>query len=175
MKEKLTSVWISKKAASILFMLLFLMTSLGLGCGDKCKKVDCVEGTCVDGTCECNEGYFGELCTQALNSNYNNNFALTENCTSGSDLYDVSILASADNNVDIKLTGLWEQVSRTVVAQVGQDAYGFTIARQQFGTKEIAGQATVDVLFEEIALSYQIFQTGASQPFEQCTAALVKK
>lgn len=159
-----------------LFLLGFLSMVAATGCRDKCKRVDCIEGTCVDGTCECNEGYFGALCNQTLNENYNGAFALTENCTAGADLYDVSIQPSPDNNLDILITGLWEQVNAVVRAQVGADGYSFVIQRKLIAiNREITGDATVNEAFDEISLNYQIYETGASQPFEQCTAALVKK
>ena len=165
------------KATSTFFVLAFsLCLMLNFGCRDKCKRVDCVEGTCVDGTCECNEGYFGELCNQVLNANYNNAFALTENCTAGADLYDVTIQASSTNKSEIQITGLWEQSNSMVTAQIASDGYAFSISRQSIANnRDIVGNATVNNDFDEITLDYDIYVTSASQPFEQCSATLVKK
>lgn len=158
--------------AAILFALSLILAS---GCGNKCKKVSCVEGVCEDGKCNCNEGFTGELCNQTLNANYNNTFSVNENCLAGSDSYDVSIRAKAASNSEIEITGLWEQVNSIVVAKIGTDVHSFTIARQQLGTKEVTGSATVDNNFENMTLEYEVYQVGNAQSFDQCTASLSKK
>ncbi|EFC49938.1 predicted protein, partial [Naegleria gruberi] len=50
---------------------------------DKCTDINCVHGSCIDGACQCETGYTGSLCDQAITSN-NTDKCADINCVHGS-------------------------------------------------------------------------------------------
>jgi hypothetical protein len=156
-------------------MVLILFTAtFFMGCGDKCKRVVCVNGTCEDGICNCNTGYFKEDCNSIINAGFDGTWELTEECTAGSDYYSVSVRPAAGSKTALDMVGIFEQSDDTLVAEVGTDGMEITVPRQSLGIYEVSatGQANEDQA--EITLEYQVFQPGQSQSFDQCTATLTK-
>lgn len=158
----------------LFFTCILLLTPVGWGCRDKCKRTVCVNGTCMDGVCQCSTGYFHEDCNTIINVGYSGTWSLTEDCTAGTDLYTVGISPVAGSKTTLTLVGLWEQADDTVTAEVAANGMDITVTRQALGSVEVAAEGQANHEQDEITLSYRIYGTGQSQPFDQCTAALQK-
>ena len=159
-----------------IFAIFMVCTMLGAGMGckrDKCKRVTCVNGTCVDGTCNCATGYFNEDCSAIINAGLDGTWMLQEQCTAGSDSYEVLFAASSASMVQVQITGLWgRQIA--VCAEIASDGAALQIVRQRLGSVEVDANGTIDDDRTEITLQYNVYQLGAAQAFDVCTATISK-
>lgn len=132
---------------------------------DLCKDVTCANGTPTESNgscaCVCDLGYEGTDCTTLVRTKFIGSFNGNETCTSGSDIYAVTIAAgSADGAVTI--TNIYDQ-GLVTTGTVNADG-GITIANQTFGTGTVSGSITKTG--GVITLSFTISVSGQS---DACT------
>ncbi len=152
--------------------LILLMLGVSLSCKrDKCKRVTCVNGACIDGTCNCTEGYYTPDCSAIINAGLDGNWSVEELCTAGADAYNVVLAAPSTSMVQIQFTGLWGRPV-AVTADLGSDGTTVQISRQPLGNVDIDAEGTINSARTQITLHYNVFQSGASQAFDICTATL---
>lgn len=132
-----------------------------------------MNGTCVDGKCECEAGYTGTYCNEKLNAAFSGVFGLQEQCTAGSDSYDVELIPDDQDPSNFKATGLWEQ-NWQVFGTIEQDGEAFRIDKQPFGSYEISATGNMAADGNSLDLSYQVFHLGDQTPFDVCNATLSK-
>lgn len=155
-------------------LMVFAMLIAGVGCNrDKCKRVTCVQGTCIDGTCNCEAGYYGTECNDIINAGIDGNWSLEEQCTAGADGYDVLLAAPSTSMVQVQITGLWGRAV-AVAADLGADGTSIAVARQHLGNVEIDATGTFNLARNAMNLQYNVYQIGATQAFDVCTATLTK-
>lgn len=70
----------------ICFLFAFPVLLLVGGCGNSCENVQCgYNEICANGSCYCNDGYYGQDCSQLSAEKFvNQNYYVTEYCQSGS-------------------------------------------------------------------------------------------
>jgi hypothetical protein len=156
-------------------VILMAMTFACMGCNrDKCKHVICVNGECIDGTCNCSTGYFGTDCNTVVNAGFAGGWAGTEECIAGSDEYQVSMAAEGSSLTNLTMVGFWGIEDDTVIAVVGDNGLDMTIARQRLRNVDVEGEGLANDRQDEVNLTFRVYNLGQSQPFDQCTATLLK-
>ena len=156
------------------FLSLFLVTLAAMGCRDRCARLDCANGNCVEGECVCEAGYEGSLCETLINEKYSGTYTVEEECVAGSDNYQLTMTPDASNPAQVKISGLWERQD-TVIGNVDDTGLIVTIERQALGNREVSGTGTSEDQFGlTIQFTYDIFNTGAGSPFDNCTATFNK-
>lgn len=140
---------------------------------DKCKRIDCLNGNCLDGVCNCAEGYFQDDCGSVINAGFDATWNLEETCTAGSDNYPVTVAAVANSKTQLQMSGLWEQ-SAYVVVNIEANGLNLSVSRQPIGSTEVIAIGTINGARDEITLSYQVYNQGATQAFDVCSATLTK-
>lgn len=141
---------------------------------DKCRRVVCINGACVDGTCNCTAGYYGPECNSIVNEGLEGTWELTEECTAGSDHYEVTIEVPSYNKVTIKLMGVWEQQD-ALEAGFAANGSDFSISRTPVGNVEIDAYGVLDDTRTEITLNYNVYHPGAGSPYDVCVATLTQQ
>lgn len=154
-----------------LALILILLTSFG--CRDKCKRLDCVNGECVEGVCVCESGYEGGLCESLANEKFDAIYTVEEECTGGSDEYEITMTPNATEPSELKITGIWEK-NDTIIGVLDNTGLIIEIERQTLDNVEVTATATSDAFGNTIQLDYQIYNTGAGSPFDNCSASLDK-
>jgi len=154
----------------VLFMLL-----LFFGCRDKCERLDCINGECIEGKCACEQGYEGGLCETASNEKFNGIYDLNENCTAGSDGYEVRLEPSSTEPMVFEIFGLWEQEDDAVTVQIAEDGTSFEAGIQMLNNKRVVISATSDAFANTINLDYEVYEPGQTAPFDICQATLERR
>ncbi|MEY3442935.1 MAG: hypothetical protein RLZZ519_1216 [Bacteroidota bacterium] len=153
--------------------MIFVSASI-YGCGDKCKRVTCVNGACVDGTCNCDAGYFHDDCGTVINAAFVGSWTNTEECTAGSDGSTVGMSPFGVSKTELNLVGIWDFVADTVVATIAANGLDVSISRQLKAGVEVSGEGLANAAQDELTLTYRVYYPGQSNPFDVCTAVLAK-
>lgn len=140
------------------------------GCDtDPCKDIDCgTNGTCVEGTCVCDAGYEGTSCETLQNAKFVGSYNGSENCTSGTYTYALTISASSSSNTTIVLNNLYAGGTNTN-ATIGADGTSFTIASQALGSATVSGTGTISGT--TVTIVYSVSVSGAT---DQCTVIMTR-
>ncbi|HHG84642.1 MAG TPA: hypothetical protein ENJ82_07825 [Bacteroidetes bacterium] len=158
---------------------LAVLLSLGVmteGCKrDKCKKVVCVNGECVDGDCICQAGYGGSDCSAPLNANYAGTFSLTEQCTAGADAYDLFLEPVSGSLDQVRVAGLWGKPQDSVIVTVAKNGTDFSATRTGYAGKELKVNGVMESDGQAGTVEFELFQVGANNPFDVCTATFEVK
>ena len=159
-----------------IFSGLLVCLLCGVGCKrDKCKHVTCVHGTCADGNCICEKGYFGSDCHEILNAGYTGTWNVVENCTAGADHYPITLVPSVTDFSQLGIVGIWGRLD-TVFGTIGGENSTFDIANQPIPHSGymIDGHGTINATHDKFTILYNIYDAGAAQPFDVCTANISK-
>lgn len=127
--------------ACLAFALAFSFTSCE---EDLCKDVECgANGTATEGNgscaCVCETGYEGTTCATLVRAKFLGSVNGNESCTSGSDIYAVTIAAGATDQ-SVTISNIYDQ-GLVTNGTVNTDG-GITIPNQTFGTGTISGSIT---------------------------------
>ena len=167
-----------RKAFNISLILLSLAWVSSMGaCSDACQDVQCVNGTCSDGECSCAAGYSGPDCASALNSRFDGDFALTQNCLiPGNGADTVTLAAKSSGPRDFTILGLWGAPQNLVRAVIDENGTSFVLERQAIitGFEVEAFVGTISSDGNTVDLTYSIFETGDTVAMDQCTATMQK-
>ncbi|MDX2002756.1 MAG: hypothetical protein SFW35_10010 [Chitinophagales bacterium] len=132
---------------------------------DPCKDVTCVNGTATedgeDCNCVCETGYEGTQCDELVRAKYLGNYNGSESCTSGTDVYAVSVTAGT-TDLDVQISNIYDAGFFTN-ATVNADG-NLTIASQSFGTGTISGSGSING--NTVTITYTITAGGVA---DQCT------
>jgi len=153
--------------------LLMILLALGSCRPDRCKNVPCEFGTCVEGNCICQSGYEGEDCSERQISKFEGYFQVSETCTAGSDSYTIWVGISDSSLYDARLSGIWGQPD-TLVGLLSADGNALEFDRQPIVGKEISARLFFRPSESDFSLSYEVYDVGAMQPFDVCTANLTR-
>lgn len=142
---------------------------------DPCKRLDCVYGTCVDGTCNCQQGYGGDRCEQALNAVYDGAYNADELCRAGDDDYVVQLSPKAGTPDSVVATGIWgKSTALTLGTKAGSG--NLYCPRKRFGSIEISLDGVVDEIDDAlITLDFKLYYVGHPSHFDVCTATLTRQ
>jgi hypothetical protein len=142
---------------------------------DPCKRLDCQNGECVDGTCVCNQGYGGDLCEFALNTQYDGQYQADEKCLAGDDDYLVGLSPKPGTADSVIATGLWGK-RWAVTLGTRQESGDLYCPRQRFGSMEISLEGQLDEIDDNLLeLSYRLYYVGHASHFDACTATLTRQ
>lgn len=167
----------SRKWATVPVLLLLLagfLLPMSSCKRDKCKRVVCVNGTCLDGTCNCESGYYGTDCSAIINDGLGGVWDLTEECTAGSDEYEVVVQIPEGDLLNVKMVGIWEQAD-TLTCTFQSDGMNLSIGRTSLGNVEVEATGSIAESRDEITLNYKVYNPGAGNAFDVCVATLTKQ
>lgn len=164
------------------FNISFLAFALAIvgtfaSCSDNCQDVQCVNGTCNDGECECAAGYSGQDCGTALNSRFDGEFEVSENCLiTGGTPYNVTFSPKSSGPRDFTILGLWKSPQNIVTAVIDDNGTSFTIERQGIvtGYEVEASVGTISSDGNTVNLTYTVYESGDTVVADQCTATMQK-
>ena len=108
------------------------------------------------------------------NANFTGNYSLNETCTSGPDLYTISLTPVSNSTVNVTFGNLYR--ANPVVAVVSASGTSFTIARQPiFYAYDVeCTNGTANVEGTTLNLTYNIYPTGTNNVADACTATLTR-
>ncbi|MEY3442936.1 MAG: hypothetical protein RLZZ519_1217 [Bacteroidota bacterium] len=167
-----------RKALNYSFLILGLLcTGLIGACSDACEDVQCVNGTCSDGECTCATGYSGPDCATALNSRFDGDFSLAQNCLVPGNATDtVTLAAKSSGPRDFTILGLWGAPQNLITALIDDNGTSFVVERQAIvtGYEVEAFVGTISSDGNTVNLTYSIYATGDTVASDQCTATMQK-
>lgn len=132
---------------------------------DPCEDIACVNGTLTesgdDCSCVCSTGYEGSDCTTLVRAKYLGSFNGNETCTSGPDIYAVTIAAGSTDDA-VTITNLYDAglITNGTINSEG----GITIPSQSFAAGTISG--TVTRTGGVTSIAYTVTLAGAA---DSCT------
>lgn len=153
------------------YLAIFFFVIAAFGCRDKCKRLECVNGSCVEGECACTSGFEGSLCESTVSEKFDASYTVDEDCTAGFDNYELTMVPNPGVPTEIRITGLWEK-NDTITGTIDDTGLIITIERQALDNVEVTATATSDDSGNTIELDYQIYNNGAGSPFDVCSATL---
>ena len=142
-KLVLEKIFVMKIKILVVFCISFLIIS---SCKDKCKDVNCDNGTCVEGTCNCSEGYEGNDCGTESRSKFIGSYVVngTETCSvSGNSTltgmsFTISNSSAAINKITLNLGGGLLILTATV------NGSSFTIIPTTISVYSYSGSGTIN-------------------------------
>jgi hypothetical protein len=167
-----------RKPLNFNYLILAFAFLLALNaCNDACQDVQCVNGTCSDGECTCATGYSGPDCASAINSRFEGEFALTQNCLIPGNTTDTVTLAPKSSGPrDFTILGLWGAPQNLITANIDGNGTSFVVERQAIvtGYEVLALVGTISSDGNTVNLTYSIYETGDTVAMDQCTATMQK-
>jgi hypothetical protein len=138
------------KKLFLLPMLLGALLMFAPGCGDKCEKKDCGNGTCLDGTCDCEAGYEYDAdgsCKVEARAKILGELSTTEQCSTDPNPQPYTITISAGSTVtDVLIYNFYASYPSTPV-KATLSGTTLTIAKQKPVASEtisVEGSGTID-------------------------------
>lgn len=122
----------------------------------------------------CPEGYEGEICTTAFNAKFAGSFSLVETCDTGPANYTMTIVADANNPLNMIIWGLWEEPTSTVNAIVNtSNSKEFTVIRQNFsnGGWDISATGSINEN-GVVSILYTTYNQADNSVIDNCTSTM---
>lgn len=150
-----------KKIKTLVIALLTVGSMMAFNsCSDKCKDVTCQNGgSCNkdDGSCECATGYEGTNCETAIRTKFIGTYRGSEQCTVGSDNYDIEVVAGS-GILNIKINNTYNQNFTSIATVSGSS---FTVESQTVAAGvTLSGNGSVSG--DNITFTYTISDGGVS-------------
>jgi hypothetical protein len=147
------------KILSFAAILGFFATSCNT---DPCKDVVCGDfGTCNEGTCACETGYeqnLDGLCNTEIRAKFKGTWNVLDACnTSGSGSFICSVTdANTTNNLQLKITNVWDQFTNQVNATVDGNTITFSRQAPDNDGYFVSGSGTINAAGNTITMSYTV-------------------